>query len=766
MKRSLISLFGLFVFLNLLNSQTPFPENGELYKDNVLPVIDIIIHSDSLKEILDAKNILSDREYKAKFIYNNGTVNDTIEDIGFRLRGNTSRYSQKKSFKVSFNTFEKGRKYYGVEKLNLNGEHNDPSIVRTKLCVDLAKQMGIVASRANHVKLYINGAYFGLYINVEHVDEEFVENRFGNNTGNLYKCTYPSDLNYKGSNPDVYKFESSGTRVYELKTNEEEDDYTDLADLIYMLNYTSITDLPCELEKIFNVEEYIKIMAFDVLTGNWDGYAYNKNNFYLYHNAATGKFEYILYDLDNTFGIDWFNEDWTSRNIYTWEKSNEKRPLFTNIMNIPKYRSLFTYYMKKFTDSVFVPEKLNDYLSIKRNMISIAAATDNYRTLDYGFTYSDFYNSYDKNIDYNHVKFGIKDYISRRYFYSLSQIKNNYLLPFISDYKVEVSQDQKINFTAQIGNAILMKEAKVYYDKQKDGTYDFIILRDDGLNGDIYANDKVFSTENIDLNSVPEGFNYYFTIEDNNGLHHTFPSCIPQLYEYNYDRILLSINEFMADNDNFIQDNEGDYDDWIEIYNYGSDSIFLGDKYMTDNPTQPTKWKMPDKWIGPNKFLLFWADEDIEDGQLHCDFKLSAGGEYIGIYSSDTSLIDEYYFGDQQTDQSEGRIPDGTGVFIKVSPTPGYENKPLGIEDKANLVDVRIYPNPVFGELNIDMSSIGSNERAKIMIVNLTGQIVFEGEIINENHYKVITSDFKPGCYIMSIINSQINIQKKFLVLR
>lgn len=121
--------------------------------------------------------------------------------------------------------------------------------------------MGIIAPRANHVKLFINGNYFGLYINVEHIDEEFVKSRFGNNDGNLYKCTYPSDLNFKGSDPDVYKFDNDGVRVYELKTNEETDDYSDLADFIYKINFTIASKFSCELDKIFNVNEYIKIMV-------------------------------------------------------------------------------------------------------------------------------------------------------------------------------------------------------------------------------------------------------------------------------------------------------------------------------------------------------------------------------------------------------------------------------------------------------------------------------------------------------------------------
>ncbi len=164
----------------------PFPEL-------ILP-----LDPDTLAWLYEWDNLESDIEFTASFVFDNGNVRDTIYPVGFRLRGNTSRYSQKKSFKVSFNRFTSGGKYYGVEKLNLNGEHNDPSVIRSKICWDMLRKMEIPAPRSNHVRVYINDDYYGLYINVEHIDEEFIKTRFTYNDGNLYKCLYPANLNYLG----------------------------------------------------------------------------------------------------------------------------------------------------------------------------------------------------------------------------------------------------------------------------------------------------------------------------------------------------------------------------------------------------------------------------------------------------------------------------------------------------------------------------------------------------------------------------------------
>lgn len=93
-------------------------------------------------------------------------------------------------------------------------------------------------------------------------------------------------------------------------------------------------------------------------------------------------------------------------------------------------------------------------------------------------------------------------------------------------------------------------------------------------------------------------------------------------------------------------------------------------------------------------------------------------------------------------------------------------NKTLSVNDNDNPVDFAIYPNPAFHEMTIDISKLALNEKSKIMIFNTTGQLVFDDQIKVNDTYKVKTSDFNPGCYIISIINSKINIQKKFMILK
>ncbi|MFH1370812.1 MAG: lamin tail domain-containing protein [Planctomycetota bacterium] len=144
----------------------------------------------------------------------------------------------------------------------------------------------------------------------------------------------------------------------------------------------------------------------------------------------------------------------------------------------------------------------------------------------------------------------------------------------------------------------------------------------------------------------------------------------------------LVINEFMASNssDSGISDPQGDFDDWIEIYNYGDTPIDLNGMYLTDNFGNPTKWQIPSGYssqttVPADGFVVFWADEETADGPLHADFKLSAGGEEIGLFDANGLLIDGIAFGDQTANISYGRYPDATdNLRFFSTPTPAADN--------------------------------------------------------------------------------------------
>jgi len=143
----------------------------------------------------------------------------------------------------------------------------------------------------------------------------------------------------------------------------------------------------------------------------------------------------------------------------------------------------------------------------------------------------------------------------------------------------------------------------------------------------------------------------------------------------------LYINEFMASNDATIADENGEYDDWIEIYNPNDEPVNIAGFYITDDLTDMTAWQIPDTdssatTIPAGGFLLLWADKDTDQGVLHVNLKLSGDGEQIGLVAPNgTTFIDSLTFGEQTTDVSYGRYPDGSDNWqFFENPTPGASN--------------------------------------------------------------------------------------------
>jgi len=139
--------------------------------------------------------------------------------------------------------------------------------------------------------------------------------------------------------------------------------------------------------------------------------------------------------------------------------------------------------------------------------------------------------------------------------------------------------------------------------------------------------------------------------------------------------IPLTINEFMASNGKAVPDPQGDYDDWIEIHNFGPDAIDIGGMYLTDDMSIPNKWRIADDdprltTIPAGGYLLIWADNDTSDPGLHANFKLDSDGEEIGLIDRlGTTLIDSVVFGPQGSNISYGRFPD-SGADWRFFPTP------------------------------------------------------------------------------------------------
>ena len=747
-------------------------ESWKVYDDSSISTINITINPNTLDWIYN--NVESDSLHSVIVHFQNEHITETIDSVGFRLRGNTSRTSAKKSFKLDFNRFISGRDFYNIEKLNLNGEHNDPSIVRSKICWDIYNESGIIAPRAAHAKVYINDNYYGLYISVEHIDDSFLKKNFNDDSGNLWKCLWPADLTYRGENPENYYPYYGDDRPYELKTNTDNYDYEPLANLINILHHN-----PESLESVLDIKSTLQYFAMNILLGSWDDYRYLRNNFYLYHNPSDDLIYWIPYDYDNTFGIDWFNIDWSSIDPYTYNViDNDGRPLTDYLFSLPRYRTILTHFISFYNNNLVNLDSLNAGLEEYQSSLLSAVQEDYFRTLDYGFTNNDFIDSYGENYSNQHVKQGIKEFIISRNLSLNQQLIFDDNSPII--YDVDVSHniaivDQEIEISVAMFNEV--------------ENFHFIYARTDDL-----------EWQTIDMNYIPDSTSKY--IEDHDrwiidiiyeeigtyvwylsatNSHGTerFPKfgfkdlqIIPQA-----QIPTVVINELLAKNETVNSDEQGEFDDWLELWNYGLESIDLSNYYLTDNPNNSMKWNFPsDAVIAPNEYKIIWCDEDQEQGAFHTNFKLSSSGEYLALIASDGfSIIDSLTFPQQDEDISFGRLNNFDASWDYMSPTPGSINELLSIQDTfypENFKILKLFPNPFNSNLNIELDINFDQKDIKIHLYSLLGALVATKNFkVNRTGVHSIPIDFSSndmssGVYLLRVESGNFIKSKKLIYMK
>ena len=158
MINKLLLIVFLFTRTIFVGQAIPHPLNNHAFLQNEIAEIHISVNSADLNTLL-GDSLYTDHHFPATFYYHSSVHNDTIQNVGFRVRGNTSRGADKKSFKISFNEYMQGKKFKGIEKMNLIGQHNDPSLLRYWLSLNILTENNLISPRSSFIKLYINGEY-------------------------------------------------------------------------------------------------------------------------------------------------------------------------------------------------------------------------------------------------------------------------------------------------------------------------------------------------------------------------------------------------------------------------------------------------------------------------------------------------------------------------------------------------------------------------------------------------------------------------------
>ena len=135
------------------------------------------------------------------------------------------------------------------------------------------------------------------------------------------------------------------------------------------------------------------------------------------------------------------------------------------------------------------------------------------------------------------------------------------------------------------------------------------------------------------------------------------------------------INELLPKNSRNGSDQDGEFDDWIELYNNSDQNVDISGYFLSDSKKNPTKWKFPAGTIIEGKsYLIVWADGDTLQAGLHTNYKLSAKGEKVVLLNSSQELINLVEYPPTLVEQSWARVPNGTGEFKWAVPTFNKSN--------------------------------------------------------------------------------------------
>ena len=275
------------------------PQYGEwLFEPDVITTIEITIDNDDWDALrFQTRSFIGAlagdcqaQPFEKPWTYFPATVvvnGYTVENVGVRKKGFIGSLSATKpSLKIKFGEYVEGQKFSGLKRLTLNNQRQDPSLINACLGYSIFRDAGIVAPRCNFAQVTVNGVDLGIYAHVDSLRQDFVEQNFADDSGNLWEGT-------------LSDFRDDWTGTFELKTNRETtpSDPVDIATAIDVPN----GQLMASVSSVIDLDQFYTFWATETLVGHWDGHSGNTNNFYFYNNPKTGLAEFIPWGADALF---------------------------------------------------------------------------------------------------------------------------------------------------------------------------------------------------------------------------------------------------------------------------------------------------------------------------------------------------------------------------------------------------------------------------------------------------------------------------------
>lgn len=752
---------SFFPFLFLL---LPSISAQDFYDLTTIQRIEITFAESNWDQLLDAQKAGNEEYIMAQSVSLNGTVFDSV---GVKYKGNSTYNANqtKNPFHIELDTY-KDQDYQGYKDIKLSNVAKDPSFLREVLSYQILRQY-MDAPLSNYANVYVNGTLLGLYSNSEAISKTFVDDRFFSKNNTFVKCNPPAGAGPQSNDlPNLVYMGDDSTNyydAYELKSDGGWDELIDLCD--------TLENNLAHIEDILDVDRALWMLAFNNVFVNLDSYIGGfAQNYYLYRDD-NGRFIPVVWDLNESFGrfsnsgAGTLNSTAAKQQMsHLLHENDASFPLVQQLLSVPMYKRMYLAHMKTMLLENFDNDSYYTTGQSLQTTIDAAVQADNNKF----FTYANFQSNLTSDVTSGGGggPGGGRD--ATPGIQALMEGRNNYLLgltdftatePGISGISVSNTSpalNEVITITASITD---IDNAYLGYRSSVEVPFTRVAMFDDGAHNDGAANDGVYG---VDIAVTSASVQYYVYAENANA-----GMFSPRRAEHEYytigansvpgDAGDLVINEFMASNDLTIADQDGEYDDWIELYNNTAAPIDMSGYFLSDDTTEITKWTFPEGTsIAANGFLMIWADDDEDQVGLHANFKLSASGETIILSDASETTLDQVTYYSQTSDVSFGRTPNGTGDFFSMEPSfEASNNFATSIDEVEDPFQLTVYPNPSSDFFRLKITEAITKLR-EVQIFDLTGALVLQ-ETVSER-LLVNTSAWAAGMYLVKVDHAFLKI--------
>mgnify|MGYP002050474912 FL=1 len=269
------------------------------------------------------------------------------KNVGIQFRGNSSFWTvskgRKRSMSVTFDHVDKGQNLDGYRAMTLLNAHADPTFLRSVLYLDLVKQY-LPAPKANYVRVVINGELWGIYINQQRYNKDFLEEAFGTRSGTRFKSSNRSrrgSLSYLGDDIAEYR------KWYEIKSKDTDERWAPLMAVTRVLAETPTKSLEEALAPTFDIDGALRFLALDIVVQSGDGYWLHGSDYNMYVDPK-GVLHMVHHDTNESFSAHGPRRGAPkTAEVDPFAKiDDENKALRNKLLAVPKFRRKYLEYVR------------------------------------------------------------------------------------------------------------------------------------------------------------------------------------------------------------------------------------------------------------------------------------------------------------------------------------------------------------------------------------------------------------------------------------